>query len=355
MNKIIAEVKVASCQQYEKQEVEKSMTNIIKDLFQKSKFEKGDRILIKPNILRKASLQSGTTTHPVILECVIEALLGSGLEVTIADSPGGSKSNTLTEFLEICEATGIVDITKKYPSVKLAFINAGIREGKFIIYRNLRDYDKILNIAKLKTHILTYFSGAVKNIFGLVPGKHKLDYHAKFPQRRAFSKFIMELFDHITPTYNILDGIIGMEGDGPSKGSSKYAGVLLGSNNGFAVDEVAMGLTGLNSLKCLYMKDNLEIKLEGDLPSKTKFKEPITAMRGVNLCYYLENIERFNNLPIPLIKENYCVGCGTCMKICPESAIQIIKNVPRIDYDKCIKCYCCYELSGCKAIELRVK
>lgn len=353
MKKMKPEVKVVSCQQYSLCKVEASIDGIIKDLFKKAKFSRGERVLIKPNILRKASPELGITTHPLILECIVRSLLAEGLELTIADSPGSIKSDNFNEFLDICEETGVMDIIRRYPSVQLVFVNEGIRKGRFVLYKDLREYDKIVNVAKLKTHILTYFSGAVKNIFGLVPGRHKLDYHARYPNRIDFSKFIADLYNYVNPSYNIIDGIIGMEGNGPSRGNPKYAGLLLGSTNGFAIDAVAMRLVGLDTSKCLYLKGKREADIELKEPYIVRFKEPDTVAEGMNLQYYLENIERFNNMPRPEIIEQHCIGCADCIEVCPESAIDVVGNKAKIDYLKCVKCYCCHELTGCEAIGLQ--
>ena len=114
-------------------------------------------------------------------------------------------------FLEISEETG-VPLYINIVSEKIKSKGELVKELEVI--QPVLEYDVIINLPKFKTHMMTGFTGAVKNMFGVIEGLKKAEFHMRFPEKELFAKMIVDVCQTIPPTYNILDGIIAMEGDG---------------------------------------------------------------------------------------------------------------------------------------------
>jgi uncharacterized protein (DUF362 family) len=84
-----------------------------------------------------------------------------------------------------------------------------------------------VDVAKLKTHAMTGLSGAVKNMFGAIPGLLKPEMHCRFPQKEDFSAMLVDLCEAVRPSVCFVDAIVGMEGNGPSGGTPRFVGRLL--------------------------------------------------------------------------------------------------------------------------------
>ncbi len=346
---------VSKCRDYSQIEVERAMKLILVDLFSCIDIKLNSKILLKPNLLKKSKPEAGIITHPAILESLIKALQKFDAKITIADSSGTNLSNTDEEFLDICKESGILDLQKKYPSIKIEAITKGIRKGKFIIFDKLENFDVVINIGKLKTHTLTYYSGAIKNMYGIIPGKYKLDYHARFNNPQDFVTFIAELYAIAKPDYNIIDAVISMEGNGPAKGKIRNTQFILGSVDGFCADYVAIKTVRLDVNKCLYLSNDFNIKQIGKVTVSPQFEEPNTILEDDNLRHFVKNKNRFIEMSYPYIIEHKCIMCKKCISICPQKAIIIINKKIKINYKKCIKCHCCNELIECNALKLSEK
>lgn len=105
--------------------------------------------------------------------------------------------------------------------------------------------DYIIDCCRLKTHGLTVMSGAVKNLFGCIPGLKKPEWHCLRPTVEAFSDMLIDLCETVKPNLVIMDAIDCMEGNGPGGGTVKHMGILLASRSPYALDERAAFLMGL--------------------------------------------------------------------------------------------------------------
>ena len=107
------------------------------------------------------------------------------------------------------------------------------------------DVDKIINVPKLKTHGMTVYSGAVKNMFGIIPGSYKGEYHLRFEDVDDFADLLVDLCLFAKPVLTVMDAVVGMEGYGPTNGRPRTVGLIISSPDPYALDVVAAEVIGL--------------------------------------------------------------------------------------------------------------
>ncbi|MEG0019375.1 MAG: DUF362 domain-containing protein [Oscillospiraceae bacterium] len=338
----------------------------------------GKRVLLKPNMLSKQPPSKAITTHPQILAAVIKVLLEWGVppkDMLIADCGGGTASVTLAQssyngcgFTKVSEDTG-VPLYTKVETVRVKTDGAIVKE--FEIIAPAAQYDVIINLAKFKTHAMTGMSGAVKNLFGTIPGLKKAEFHMRFPQKESFAKMLVDLCQTIKPSFTIVDGVVGMEGDGPSGGVPIALGLIIAGENPYYIDHVMCGIMGLDPMSAPVMQEAIERGLcpkilpqgtvEGDTELYKKWEGFVLPKSySVNFAQNLPRaiswatpaVERLI-APRPRVDKSECIGCEKCREICPQQVITMEKGRAHIDQKGCIKCFCCHEMCPVKAIEIK--
>jgi ferredoxin len=228
--------------------------------------------------------------------------------------------------------------------------------------------DVIISVPKLKTHGLATMTCAVKNMFGTVPGLSKMLYHAKWPDMADFAQMLLDVHQRRPPELALVDGIWGMDGNGPSAGDPRPVGVILAADDGIAADLVASKIAGIDLQRIptltaaigrgLIAPDLSDIELSGapleQVAADPPFALPATAThsrRGV--LSRVSQVLPLHALSAYPVANARCIGCGTCARACPAEAISIVDRVARMDLDICIRCYCCHELCPHDAIDLK--
>jgi uncharacterized protein (DUF362 family)/Pyruvate/2-oxoacid:ferredoxin oxidoreductase delta subunit len=269
---------------------------------------------------------------------------------------------------QVCEKTGAIWIDfVRNPAEK------HLRKGTIRIASIVNKIDLIISMPKLKNHELVYFTGAIKNTLGLVPGFSKAKQHALHHDRIAFSSFLVDLNESVTPHFFLMDGIMGMEGPGPGQGIPVKTGVLLGSSNPVALDIIASTIadydpmdiptTGIALKRGRWLKDPDEIVFDGPelktLIKKDFRKIPISGNENISIKFLKNRIRFLKKLERrPVFIHENCTGCLECIKICPANAIkmhQVKKNHVVLTDTKCIRCFCCSEVCQSNAVEIRRK
>ncbi|HNQ44124.1 MAG TPA: DUF362 domain-containing protein, partial [Candidatus Cloacimonadota bacterium] len=225
----------------------------------------------------------------------------------------------------------------------------------------------VVNIAKYKTHSLMAYTGALKNLYGLVPGMVKSDYHRLYPDTTSFARLLVALYQITKPkiNYSIIDGIVGMDGAGPSAGNPRNFGLLMGSSSISALDYIASQMMGFKLAQVPYLSDALQA--DGILPSRISVPQSFQHYRldnpdiriarlSTDILRYVPRAVRhvFNKVYYyyPVISER-CRKCGICVKSCPVKAISWQESgFPKVDKDTCIKCMCCHELCPHQAVDI---
>ncbi len=333
----------------------------------------GQKVLLKPNLLRKANPEEVVTTHPAVVKAVAELVIAAGGKAIIGDSPGAAGPHTRNNLIKLYRGCGL-DRVANETGAELALDTAqeivSLPEGKIVkrieLTKYALDVDVIINLPKFKTHCFTLLTGAVKNLFGLVPGLIKPAYHAKFPDVDDFSTMLVDLMEFVSPALTIVDGVWGMEGDGPNAGMSREMGMIISGKNPVEVDVILSRIMGMDPLlisttrqsieRGLATKDLSSIEVQGmelseaiqsnmKIPPGRTHAFPRWAVPFMPVAKYLLATR-------PRINKKNCVGCGDCERVCPVNTISMNNGKAHVHLSNCIRCYCCHETCTHHAIDL---
>jgi uncharacterized protein (DUF362 family)/Pyruvate/2-oxoacid:ferredoxin oxidoreductase delta subunit len=322
----------------------------------------GKRVLLKPNMLGAFPPSMAVTTSPAFVAAVGRVFKKNGAQVAVGDSPNGVHTPN-----RVWEVTGMKDICQQEALETISFEASGSVEVKGRrIARAALEADLLINLPKLKTHGLTFMTLAVKNLFGCINGLQKSGLHRAFPDVRAFSREVVEIAEAVRPALSIVDGIVGMEGDGPSAGTPCPLGVIVAGQDMHRVDEACCNIVGLppSHLETLSVaqdlglwKDDGALEMVGDAIEPVEFLLPSTYTRGSRDWWISRLVTRliFGSWRArPAIDEVLCRRCGLCIDACPVQAMERSPDnaPPNIDYDLCISCLCCHEVCPHKSIRL---
>jgi uncharacterized protein (DUF362 family)/Pyruvate/2-oxoacid:ferredoxin oxidoreductase delta subunit len=362
-------ISVRKCQQYDLHEI----YDLISDIYEKTDGPEvnGMKVLIKPNILTDDDPSKCICTHPVVVEAMIRYMQKRGATVFVGDSPAVHSPKF------IAEKTGIAEVCKRTGATWVDFmknpIERKLRKGKIRIASVVEEVEKIISMPKFKNHELVYFTGAIKNTLGLVPGFSKAKQHALHQDRTSFGEFLVDLNEAVMPDYFFMDGIMGMEGPGPGRGIPVGIGLLIGSTNPLVLDMTASRIAGYEPMviptsktaffRKNWLKNEEDIEYDGPEIStliKKDFKKiPITGNRNIALQFVMKRIKPLRKLERrPVFLQENCTGCLKCVKICPVNAIELHpakKNQIVLTDTKCIRCFCCSEVCTDKAVEVKIK
>lgn len=363
------EVAISRCNTYAEDKVYRSTKEAVDRLGGITRYiHKGQTVLIKPNLLVASKPEEAICTHPAVVKAVVKLVQEAGGAVMIGDSPGfGSTERVASKagIAHVCQETGATLVSfKEYREVTF-------RQGKvckkFPLALPVLRADVIISVAKLKTHGLTGYTGAVKNLFGCIPGTLKPSFHLRMQKREDFGAMLVDLYCLVRPALSIVDGIIGMEGNGPRNGSPREVGVILAGADGVAVDTVAAAVIGMDPLSVptnqaaarwgVGVTDIEEIEILGvklaDVMLKDFAFSSGVAQTADRVPAFLVNLLQNHLTAKPVVIPELCRGCGVCMESCPARTIRVAKGTAHIQEKECIRCYCCQELCPHNAIELR--
>jgi uncharacterized protein (DUF362 family)/Pyruvate/2-oxoacid:ferredoxin oxidoreductase delta subunit len=371
-------VGIERCAGYEQETVYKSLKKAaseagLPDL-------KGKTVLLKPNILSDSTPEKAIVTHPVFVAAAIRLAWewGAG-KVLVGDSPGvqgpGFKAR-LSGIKEAAEKNGAQwrDFTAEKTEITCP---DGRAMKRFSVTAAVREADCVISLPKLKTHQLMVFTGAMKNLFGLLPSLTKSPLHVRFPSQSGFASMIVDLNLAVKPVYALMDGITAMEGPGPGSGRPRNVGLVLASSNLLALDAAACTVIGYPPEKIPINREALDrgfwlksfdhieypgLKAE-DLRIPDFEKVPLQKIDNQLLEFLLPRPLRrllASRSPGPVIDQTLCVRCGKCVQICGAGAARLepgpqgLKQA-KIDYKRCIRSYCCHEICPAKAITVGSK
>ncbi len=312
---------------------------------------------------------SAVLTHPEFVRAVIRIIKSREAFCAVGDSPAVGPAEIVASIggiKKVCQQENVPIIDLKTP-LKINTPDGRIAKSLFIA-REIYKFDKIISLPKLKNHSLTGITGAVKNLYGVIPGLRKAKYHFRFKSIEEFSSLLIELNLRVKPCMNIVDGIIGMQGDGPNSGDPKKMGLIIMGDNTVAVDYIASTIMNYNPddipfIKIAknykfggYQKNLINVKGESLKKSIVKDFKVIKPRKSPEMgSGFLRKVIINLIIKKPVIIKNQCIGCEECAKICPAKTITLIDKKAVISYNKCIKCYCCSEVCSQNAIKLKIK
>ena len=326
---------------------------------------KGRKVMIKPNAMNDSHPDQGAVTHPSILGAVLDILEDSGAgEIIVGDNPGAMESGANEETFH---RNGLMEASRGYyENIGSDAVEIDISSRYFSrvsLSRRVMEADIFISIPKFKTHGLTVISGAIKNSYGILPGAQKVKGHSIAGNPLRFHELIVDIFGLRIPDLFIVDGIVGMEGNGPVSNELRHMGQILAADNAVALDATIARIMSLNPDNLRFIQlakekgygeyDEEAIEIIGDLVQIPDFKLPPSAeRRGEGVPPDFEEMTHRLSLMRPLVDENLCSCCMTCVEKCPVSALSIVNGFPLVDPQKCIVCFCCQESCPEKAIQL---
>lgn len=364
-------VSVRKCDNYDKALVKATIEKTLEDLGGISNFVKsGERVLLKPNLLISAKPEKAIVTHPVVVEALSELIIDAGARPSIGDSPPVGKLN------RVLSRSGYKSFMDRLGIEPAPFLEKRSMDcGENCLYRRLDIadtvfcYDKVINVAKLKTHCQMLLTLSVKNLFGTIIGTDKMTWHLKAGRDyETFATALVQIYDLIRPCLSIVDGVLAMEGKGPNNGKPRKVGLMGASADGVALDAILCELVGFSLQDFLTCRianemgagvaERSRIRLVGDelegFPLRDFEAPPTMSIKwnlseGNPLRRFLEN----HAVTKPDIIASQCMACGICRDHCPPGAISESNGAMVIDKSKCIGCFCCHEL--CERDAIRIK
>ena len=368
----MVDVSLVACDSYDEATARTALTELLTPLGGLDWVTSGMRIAIKANLVSMMKPEEAATTHPALLVALVQMLTERGAEVVIGDSPGGLYNAMAVN--RIYAATGMRDaeragavLNSDYSTAEAHFEGAFVaRDFTYTAY--LDRADAIINFCKLKTHGMMGMSASVKNMFGVIPGTFKPEYHFRYPDHRDFALMLVDLNRYFEDKIKlcIADAVVGMEGNGPTQGTPRKIGALLASRSPYSLDLVCAHLIGLG------VKDvpTLQVSHEkgyipDDVSKLALFGSPsefaVSDYKNIHVRKSLqfEGHGKFAAMFVrsalraePRPKNKLCIGCKKCAEICPAHVITMVNKRPRIDRSKCISCFCCQEFCPVGAMKV---
>ncbi len=330
------------------------------------------KVLLKPNMLCVEQAGSTVITNFNVFEAIIRIIKDYSSDISFGDSPGFGDAKRAAQksgFLEVSKKYGIkFEDFKQSLHIKL---DDSILCKSWNVAKAPYETDVLITLPKLKTHAMAYYTGAIKNQFGCIPGTEKATWHTRMPNANNFCKMLLDLNTLVNTKFAILDGIVAMEGNGPKNGKSKKMNTLIMGKSLTAVDSVAVKLIGYdNPLDIPVLKEAHEqnwgevflenIEILGEKIEDMKAKDFELCRKGGDFYFInpvVTNFLRELIAPNPYVIKEKCIGCSRCEEVCPEnpSVIKMVKKEGKIypvwNMKQCIRCFCCQELCPCGAIE----
>ncbi len=322
----------------------------------------GMKVALKVNLVASAHPDKAVSVHPVLLSALATLLADQGAHVILGDSPGGLYNKAfVSKIYRGCHMDQVANCTLNEDfSQSTAHYPEGLVCREFPYTAYLEQADVILNVCKLKTHGMMGMSAGVKNFFGTIPGTIKPEYHFQYKTQQDFANMLIDVFQYSAPMFTICDGIVAMEGNGPTSGTPRPVGTVLVSPNAHHLDLAASAIMGLTkedvpTLEAGFQRGYLpatveELEINGQLPHVADYQiiKSHSSLLFVGRKNTVGNrllskvMERVLSAH-PKLAKSQCIGCEKCKNVCPAKAITMVDGKPKIDLDICIRCFCCQE------------
>lgn len=368
----MAKVVIQECSSYEINGLMQKINDGIERLGGWDSFvHPGDKVLLKVNLIGPKPSESAAVTHSEFVRAMVRILKQRGCEVWIGDSSGGAIAG-IAPTGKSFRAAGYEKVAAEEGAIIKNFDSEGVIEiapiskceEKMYLAKPIFDADVVINLPKLKTHSAGIYTGAVKNVFGCIPGLRKAKYHKMAPNPESFGEILADIHQAAKFQLHIMDGIIAMQGEGPTAGEVYQGNKILMSTDPLALDTAAIKMLGMGieelpilsaAIKRKIGENKLEnITIDGDykaIPKLAGFKLPkrYNSNKKRNYNSLIKVIDFFKTKPE--VNKKKCRNCNVCVESCPAKAIN--RDTKHIDYKACIECMCCHELCMYKAVELK--
>ena len=355
-------VALLRCDAYEQRTVDNSLSKAIELIGGIDSFiKRGDTVLIKPNLLSGKPPEHCISPHPALLDGILSILADLNCKCIIGDSPAVGSG------ISAAKKVGYFEVAERYNAKLVNFDRSVVvKSTKNKVFNSLEidetfnEIDKVINLAKVKTHAQMFMTLSVKNMFGAIVGPKKAQWHLKCGiDNMFFAKMLIELYYHINPCLNIVDGIMAMEGNGPGNGNPIKVGGLYVGTDGLAVDRVICESLKINSDRVFIFPaarelginngnlDNIEIVGDGlsSINVKSYNTPQIITVDGWGILPdFVKNRAKNSLTSRPFIDHYICTKCQKCVNVCPAKVMKLNNSKIEINYENCIRCFCCQEI-----------
>ena len=397
-----APVSLAPCADYQEDTVRAALCEVLSPIGGLDWVREGMTVGIKANLVSAMKPEECATTHPALLCVLIAMLRDRGARVIIGDSPGGVYTAAFVGHvynasgMAACEAVG-AELNRDLGVQETSFPEARVLKS-FSYTAWLDACDAIIDFCKLKSHGMMGMSAAAKNMFGVIPGTMKPEYHFRFPDIGDFARMLVDINDFFADKIQLclVDAVEGMEGNGPTKGTPRHIGLLLASASPHTVDAVCARIIGLaeDAVPTLpaarergLIADDFPVLVAGFPQDGATTGEADTAedrdevIRDWVIHDFAHVAVRHGHLftshgklvskaletlltSRPKLKASECIGCAKCEQICPAHAITMEESKNGrttsgkaarkavIDRERCIRCFCCQEFCPTGAMKV---
>ena len=363
-----------SCNDYKPQNVQNAVDSIVEQFGGLEKIIPQDaKVFVKVNLVRDMSPEKCGTTHPQVVIALVNHLQKITKNIVVGDSSGGLYTKSaMRQVYSKCKMTDISAATcatlNEDFDCAVAEINGEVCKSCEIT-NSFLNADVVINVTKLKTHSFAGYTGAVKNLFGLIPGLVKVEMHSRYPDLGEFCHLLcdVEQFASSKIVLHVIDAVVGMDGEGPTNGKPKFMGQILASQNPYALDVVAvklfaqpfeMPLLQVAEKRGLISSDLSQIDFDFET-WKSNFVEdfdisPVeSADTFLNMPAWVKKLAKKYLTKKVHIDKNACRGCGKCATHCPAKAISVVEGKAKVKQSECIRCYCCQELCPFDAVKFK--
>lgn len=361
------------CNSYGKEDVTEALKRILSDSGLLDFVKPGMKIGIKLNLCAARKPEAAATTHPVPVAELTKMIKELGAEVVIGDSPGEPFTRPVLSHiynvcgLKICEEAGA---ELNYDTDFTNTDAGGVILHEFAYCDWLTKCDAIINFCKLKSHGLMGMTAAVKNLYGVIPGTIKSEYHFLHRDPGDFSNMLVDINEFVRPVLHIVDAVEVMEGNGPTQGTPRHLGLMMAGKDQYEIDRLCAYILGVSENEIPYLGCAKKRGLLAEKPDTAylerakKYIFSDFTRSGATSSWFLYDPK---DPPIkallkkalyvilrskPVVTEG-CTACGHCIKGCPANAIVIKKGHAHIKRSKCVRCFCCQEFCPTGAMKVK--
>jgi uncharacterized protein (DUF362 family) len=275
------------------------------------------KIFVKPNMSHPEYVP-GVVTNPALLHELVGLLRDGAQEVIVGESNGfnypcASAFEKTGIETAVKEAGGTAVNLSEDKVIRVKFESNSSPLKELFLPKTVLEADAVVDLALMKTHEFTMYSGAIKNLFGCVPSNRRIYLHPYLPE------VFLRLYSILKPQLTVMDARVALEGNGPTKGKPVNMNLMLTSNDALATDVIASRIMGLSLEEISYLNY---------ITRKTGLKEEAIAVEGLQVHEVARRFERPRiDLPVKTQMEIYKHEFLTKLFFCSLDVVKLFQRV----------------------------